>query len=145
MRQVCTEPFSGPPSYALITQRFSSQPNPVTFFSNKKAQEAVERGEFDIHDIGGVDPKDFDVLLTDLSDNTLRSEVADIVGIPYLQEATEDEANKVVKAVQVFIYGAKYRTIFRCTVGMKDKAHWVFFVVDTGAPLTYLSKQVRYS
>ena len=38
-------------------------------------KEAVERGEFvDIHDIGGVDPKIFD-LITDITDNTVTSEI----------------------------------------------------------------------
>ena len=135
-------PFSGPPSYATLTRRFSSQPNPVTFFNEKGVRKAVENGEFDIHDIGDVDPKDFDVLITDLSDNKLRIDVADIVGIPYLQRASEDEANEVVKTGQGFFYGRKRRPIFPCVVGIEGKAHWVFFVVDTSAPLTYLSVQV---
>jgi len=38
-------------------------------------KEAVERSEFvDIHDIGGVDPKIFD-LITDITDNTVTSEI----------------------------------------------------------------------
>ena len=146
-RQVHTEqaPFSGPPSYATITRRFSSQPNPVAFFEKKREQEAIKRGEFDIHDIGGVDPEDYDVILTDVMNKTLRHEVAEIAGVPYLQGATEDEANEVVTTGQGFIYGKKLRTIFPCVAGREGRAHWVFFVVDTGAPLTYLSKQVSYS
>jgi len=64
-------PFSGPPSYVTINRRFSSEPNPIDFFAEKKAKEAIERGEFtDIHDIGGVDPEDHDVIITDMSDYT---------------------------------------------------------------------------
>jgi hypothetical protein len=57
-------PFSGPPSYATLAQRFSaSNPSPTTFFYQKAAEEAIEHGEFiDIHDIGGVNPNDYDVL-----------------------------------------------------------------------------------
>lgn len=65
-------PFSGHPNYATIAWRFTSQPNPLDYFASEKAKEAKERGEFiNIHDIGGVDPKDFDVLITDMDDNSL--------------------------------------------------------------------------
>jgi len=136
-------PFSGYPSYATIARRFSSQPNPLNYFASNKAKEAKERGEFiDIHDIGGVDPKDYDVLITDVDDNILRTEVSELVGIPYLKEATKDEANDKVRIGHCIIYGMKQRTIFPCIVSFLDKAHWVFFIVDSGSPLTYLSVQV---
>lgn len=136
-------PFSGPPSYATIARRLASQPNPVAFFNDKRLQKAIEHGEFDIHDIGTTDPRDFDVLFTDVTDSTLRSEVAEVVGMPYLQRANEAEANEVVITGQGFIYGSKYRMIFPCVVSFKSRAHWVFFVVDSGAPLTYLSQQAN--
>jgi len=136
-------PFSGHPSYATIARRFTSQPNPLDYFASKKAKEAKERGEFiDIHDIGGVDPKDFDVLITDMDDNSLRTEISELIGIPYLKEATKDEANDEVEIGHCIIYGMKQRKIFPCIVRFKDKARWVFFIVDSGSPLTYLSVQV---
>ena len=145
-------PFSGPPSYATINQRFSSEPNPIRFFAEKKANEAIERGEFiDIHDIGGVDPEDYDVLITDMSDNKLRTEIAELLGVPYLQEATKDEANKKIEIATGMTYttsitdGAKSRMVFPCVVSFKDNARWVFFIVDTSAPLTYLSAHVSAS
>ena len=70
-------PFSGPPTYDTVARRFSSYPNPLAFFAGKRQEEARDRGEFvDIHDIGGPDPKDFDVLITDIDDEKLRSEIA---------------------------------------------------------------------
>jgi hypothetical protein len=136
-------PFSGPPTYDTIARRFSSHPNPVAFFVHKSQQEARDRGEFiDIHDVGGVDPKDFDILITDVNEGKLRSEIAEVVGIQYFAKATKAEANNVVEIGHGIIYGTKLRTIFPCIVSDKDKAHWVFFVVSTGAPLTYLSSQV---
>jgi hypothetical protein len=70
-------------------------PSPITFFSQKAAKEAIERGQFvDIHDIGGVDPNDYDVLITDINNDTLHSEISKLVDIPYLKEATKDEADK---------------------------------------------------
>src|SRR5256885_16050854 len=49
-------PFAGPPSYATLARRFSaSSPNPVSYFAEKAAKEAIERGQFvDIHDVVGV-------------------------------------------------------------------------------------------
>ena len=139
-------PFSGPPSYATIIRRFSSEPNPTDFFAEKKAKEAIERGEFiDIHDIGGVDPNDYDVLITDMSDNTLRTEISELLGVPYLKKATKDEANKKIELSTAITYGTMYRMVFPCVVSSKDNARWVFFVVDTGAPLTYLSTRVSAS
>ena len=145
-------PFSGPPSYATINRRFSSESNPIDFFAKKKAKEAIECGQFiDIHNIGGVDPKDYDVLIKDMSDNKLRTEIAELLGVPYLQKATEDEANKKIEIATGMTYstsivdGAKFRTVFPCVVSFEDNARWVFFIVDTGAPLTYLSAQVSAS
>jgi len=137
-------PFSGPPSYATLFQRFSSSnPSPIAYFSRMKAEENVARGTFvDIHDIGGVDPNDYDVLITDVNDHTLHNEISDLVGIPYLKEATKEEADKVADSLRGFLYGRKYRMILPCVVKIEDKAHWVFFIVDSGAPLTYLSTQV---
>ena len=145
MRHNHTEqaPFSGPPSYATITRRFSSLPNPLTFFEKKRAEKAIERGEFiDIHDAEVVDPKDYDVLVTDITDKKLRSEIAELAGVAYLEKATKDEANKKVDIGYGFLYGNKYHPIFPCIVSFRNKAHWVFFIVDSSAPLTYLSSQV---
>jgi hypothetical protein len=87
-------PFSGPPSYATLARRFSdSISEPISFFGQKRAQEAIKRGEFvDIHEVGGTEPKDYDGLITDINNETLQSETSELVGIPYLQEATKDEA-----------------------------------------------------
>ena len=69
-------PFSGPPSYANIAKRFSSNPSAFIYFSEKKAKEAKERGEsINVHDVGGVNPEDYDVLVTDMNERKLRSEV----------------------------------------------------------------------
>jgi hypothetical protein len=138
-------PFSGPPSYATLARRFSSSnPNPISFFARSEAKEAMERGEFvDIHDIGGVDPKDYDVLITDVDNNTLHSEISKPTGIPYLKEATNGEADKVVEDIHGFIYGRKFRMMLPCVLSIEEKARWVFFIVNSGAPLTYISTQVN--
>src|SRR5436853_7454752 len=85
-------PFSGLPSYATRMQRFSDlSPSPINFFAQRAAKEATERGEFvDIHDIGGMSPKDYDVLITDIENNTLQGEISKLAGVPYLKKATKD-------------------------------------------------------
>lgn len=135
-------PYSGPPSYDTIARRFSSDVvDPQAYFIRKRQQEAKDRGEYvDIHDIGGVDPEDFDVLISDVDDEKLRGEIAETVGIPYHAEAAKEDANKVVEIGDCYFYGRKLRAIFPAVVASKKgKAHWVFFIVDTGSPLTYLS------
>lgn len=135
-------PFSGPPTYDTVARRFSSYPNPLAFYAQKRQEDARDRGEFvDIHDIGGIDPKDFDVLITDIDEEKLRSEIAEVMGIQFLAKATEEDANTVVEIGHGYIFGRNVRTIFPCVVSHDGKAHWVFFIVDSGAPLTYLSVQ----
>jgi len=138
------EPFSGPPSYATLARRFSaSNPSPISFFEEKEAKEAIERGEWvDIHDICGVSPKDYDVRITDVDHDTLHSEISKLVGIPYLEKATKDEADKVPSKIYGFRYGQTFRLILPCVLSIEDQARWIFFIVDSGAPLSYISTQV---
>jgi hypothetical protein len=137
-------PFSGPPSYATLAKRFSPlNPDPIRFFKMKETKEAIERGQFvDIHDICGVDPKDYDALITDVNNDTLHSEISKFVGIPFLEEATKDEADKVARDIHGFVYGEKFRMILPCVLNIEGKARWIFFMVDSGAPLTYISTHV---
>lgn len=135
--------YNGPPSYDMITRRFSSQVDSKVHINRKYHKETKERGQYvDLHDIGGVDPMDYDVLISDVNHEKLRGEVADIVGIQYHAEATKEDANKVVEIGDCYIYGRKFRTIFPAVVDDGSQAYWVFFIVDSGSPLTYLSAQV---
>ena len=136
-------PYSGPPSYTTLARRFSSEPNPVRFFAREQEKEDIKNGNFvDIHDIGGVSPKDYDVLITDINNDILDSKISKLAGIPYLKEAKGNEADNMPHKLTGFIYGDKFRLILPCLVGIQDKAHWVFFIVHTGAPLTFISTQV---
>lgn len=112
----------------MIAKRFSpSQVDPQDYINRKHQKEAKECGEyFDLHDIGGVDPMDYDVLISDVDDERLRGEVAEIVGIQYHAEATKEDANKVVEIGDCCIYGWKFRTIFPVVVCNGSQAHWVF-------------------
>jgi hypothetical protein len=136
-------PYSGPPSYETINRRFSSHPNPYSFFIRQSQQEAIDRGQFvDIHAIDGPDPNSYDVLIKDVDEKILRSDIAKIVGVPYLGEDTESDVNTKVEVGHGFIFGRNLRTIFPCTVGRGKMARWIFFIVDPGSPITYLSLQV---
>ncbi|KAI5795270.1 hypothetical protein EDC01DRAFT_630006 [Geopyxis carbonaria] len=133
-------PYSGPPSYDTIARRLSSDPGSHLYFTRKRQQEAKERGEYvDIHDIGGIDPEEYDVLITDVNQEIMQGEIAEVVGIPYHAEATKEAAKEVVEIGQCYIFGRKFRTIFPAVVSKGTQAHWVFFVIDGGSPLTYLS------
>ncbi|KAH0548164.1 hypothetical protein GP486_008112, partial [Trichoglossum hirsutum] len=100
--------------------------SPVLSAIPLRANEAIKNGNFvDIHDIGGTDPKDYDVLITDVDNDVLRSEISELVGMPYLKEATKDEANNTPDKTCGFVYGQKFRMIFPCLLSIKDKAHWV--------------------
>jgi hypothetical protein len=138
-------PFVGPPSYVTLARRLSaSSPNPVSYFAEKAAKEAIERGQFvDIHDVVGVQPKDYDVLLSDVDKDTLHTDISKVVGIPYLKEATKDEADKVAREINGVLYGESFRMIFPCVLSAKDTARWVFFIVDSGAPSNYISAEVN--
>ena len=135
-------PVSGPPTYVSIARRLSSDPSPLTSYDKKIAKEARASGNFiDIHDAEVVSATDYDVLITDVTDRLLRNEIADLAGIRYLQKATDADKEKVNVGCG-FLYGSKFRPIFPCVVTSKEQSRWVFFLVHSGAPVTYLSVQV---
>ena len=70
-----------------------------------------------------MDPGDYDVLIPDVDKEKLRGEIAEIVGIEYLAEATVEEANKVVDIGDCFLFGRKLRTIFPAVVCDDVRAH----------------------
>jgi hypothetical protein len=81
-------------------------------------------------------------LITDVDNDILQSEIAELAGMPYLEEAKKDEADNMPDKIYGFMYGRKFRMILPCLFGIGDKARWVFFIVGGGAPLTYISSQV---
>ena len=138
-------PYTGSASYETIGRRFSSSRiDPQSYFALKQQQTAKDCGEFvDIHDIDPQDssgPNEYDVLLSDVTHAKLQSTIAERLGIPYLSEAAD-----VKEAIQVstgYLYGAYKRTIVAFVVTYGKEARWVFFIVDSGSPWTYISAQV---
>lgn len=111
----------------MIARRLSSsQVDPQAFFISKREQEAKDRGEFvDIHE-GGIGPADYDVLITDISHQTLETTIAEELGIPYLSKATESDAKEVVEMGEGYIHGETVRPIVPFVVSRRDEARWVF-------------------
>lgn len=62
--------------------------------------------------------------------------------MPYLGKATEDEASRVVNYINDHLYGHRSYSMLPCVRTDYGEARWVFFIVDTAAPATYLSPQV---
>ena len=81
-------------------------------------------------------------MISEVDNRTLRSEISERLGIPYLGKATEDGASRVVKYIDSYLYGYKSHPILPCVASSSSETRWVFFIVDTGAPATYLSPQV---
>lgn len=135
-------PRPGPPGYDTVHQRLSSLPDPRAFFIGQRNEEAQSRGEYiDIHDIS-KNPKDYDVLISDIDHKVLGTTISKDLGIPYLSKATEADAQQVVEVGEGYIHGSTFRAIAPFVVCYKGEARWVFFIVDSGAPMTYLSNQV---
>lgn len=64
--------YNSPPSYDMITRRFSPQVDSKAYINHKHHKETKERGQYvDPHDIGGVDPMDYDVMISDINHEKL--------------------------------------------------------------------------
>ena len=136
-------PFIGTPTYDTIAQRFSlSQPDPHAYFKRKRDQDAIVHGRFLNRYEDANDPYDYDLWITDVNHKTLETDIAEEIGIPYLSEATEAEANEVVNVGIGYIRLLKYHVIVPFVVKHREENRWVFFVANSGASVTYLSKQV---
>jgi hypothetical protein len=96
-----------------------------------------------VHDIGSSDSGNFDVLITDVTDTILRTEIAELVSIIYLVKATKEEANKQLDISSGFLYGNNFRPILPCVVSSEGPLS--FLHRGHCSPATYLSTQVSVS
>ncbi|PUU77261.1 hypothetical protein B9Z19DRAFT_1065997 [Tuber borchii] len=87
-------------------------------------------------------PNPHEVLISDVQHETLETTIATELGITYLSKVPQDVQSKVIHKAYGYFYGPNDRAIIPLPVISKDKALWVFFVVDSGSPNTYLSAQV---
>jgi len=119
----------------------------VNRFAVASWQTAAHSSEYvDIHDpreIMDLELNSYDVLVPDLNDNKLRTEISKVIGIDYLAEATEDDAHRRVDAIDGYLYGNTLRSMVPCVVTNGVKPYWVHFLVSTGAPVAYPSEKVN--
>lgn len=88
-------------AYDAISRRFSNISDIRSYLTTKKELKLQERGMLtDIHDVSSMDPKDYDVLVTDISHHTLEYEISDTIGVPYLTPTTKFAANTEVKLAE---------------------------------------------
>ena len=90
-----------------------------------------------------IDLKLFDLLLTDVASEDLHSGVSTALGSEYLIVATEEQSR--AREVVGIIWGLHNRLFVPLVVRRRDSYKKVHFLVDTGAPRTYLSKEVLTS
>ena len=82
-----------------------------------------------------------DILLTDVNEEVLQTAVAEHFGIGYHQKPTAGECEPVTGIVSGYLHGLKRRDDSVRRSG-RIQARWVFFIADSGSPMTYLSRQV---
>src|SRR5579862_2164159 len=78
--------YSGPLSYAALARRFSSKPNPASFFVRERADVARGNRNFvGIHDAGSADTKTTITLITDADNGMLHTRISKLVSILHLK------------------------------------------------------------
>ena len=97
----------------------------------------------DLRDISDIGLDNYDVLISDIDEKVLRNEVSRLFGIDYLAKATEDDAKRDINAVNGYLYGQARRLIVPFVVRNGDESYWVHFIVDIGAPVSFLSEKVH--
>lgn len=85
-----------------------------------------------------INPRDFDVMLSDIHDTDIGF-ICEILGKPNLSKATE----ALVNPLNCIMYGMNSRIFCMVPVsrGTMDPI-WIPILYDTGAPVTYLTKEV---
>ena len=109
----------------------------LPIFSQGFAKEETP-SEFRFSLLQGNDPSISDMLLTDLTEKMLYDEIAKKLGVSYLADSQQSS----VQEVAGIIIGKNERLMVPLIVEIKKKRKIVIFLVDTGAPDTYLSRNV---
>ena len=79
-------------------------------------------------------PENYEVLITDIQDNDLKS-IGDRLGVHRLEETEKSDATLPVQGI---IRGISVRMFVPLVIGYKDLYIHVIFLIDTGSPNTYL-------
>jgi hypothetical protein len=81
------------------------------------------------------------VLLQGVTPKTLAGEISDLLGVKYLSDAT---FGRPTWAISGTVYGSERRLMLPISVSSTRqlKPRHVHFLLDTGAPTSYLSEEV---
>jgi hypothetical protein len=80
---------------------------------------------------------DYDVLLSDIKPHELPTRISAIMGVPYLSEAPN-----CTWPLHGKIVGYNKRLLFTIPVSLGEKSVYVHFILDTGAPATFIAEDV---
>lgn len=126
-------------TYDVVAKALASYPKRLNDIAEKRRKLERNQPFVDIEDLDTIQPQDYDVLITDIDEGKLKSEIAEDLGVDYLGKATRGQASIKAEYIDGLLCGRRRRPVLPCVVQYGDKAAWVIFVVDTSAPATYLS------
>ena len=110
-------------------------------------QKATNSSEYvnihELRDIIDLGPINYDDLIPDINEKTLRTEISQVFGIDYLAKASEDDAKREIDAIDGYLCSDGGRAMVPCVVSNGNNAYWVHFIMATGAPATFLSEKVN--
>lgn len=135
-----------PKTYAIIAPNLAFYPTLLNKISDVNRGKSRERDEFvTVNEYDGVKPQSYDVLLTDINDNTLRGEISEGLGVQYLEKAVGVDAARPVDFINGYLHGVRRHPVLACPVYKNEvtEALWVIFILNTGAPSTYLCSKVN--
>src|SRR3954471_12079359 len=93
----------------------------------------------DIND--SYDPRNFDILLTDIDTEDVHESIPRKLNVEYLSDAP----NELDGDITGIMYGPHFRLFCATTIRIKNKIKMVIFLVDTGSPTTFISEEVLRS
>ncbi|GES99833.1 hypothetical protein GLOIN_2v1766521 [Rhizophagus clarus] len=87
------------------------------------------------------DPRDFDLLLTDIDLEDIHERIPRKLDVKYLSDAP----NELKGNIPGIMYGPHLRLFCATTIRIKDKIKMVTFLIDTGSSTTFISREVLCS
>lgn len=89
-----------------------------------------------------IDANIFDVLLSDVKSEQLKGELSKALKITYLSDAEDIQPSKQKDGI---IWGSHRKLFIHLTVKRGNNNRNIIFLIDTGAPFTYLCKEALQS
>jgi len=92
-------------------------------------------------DPGAMSPNKYDILLTDVNEEDLKTEISTFLGSKYLSETSPLSSPQ--PTIHGILYGIYNRSFLPLVVAVrKSPSVVVHFLFDSGSPFTYLSEEV---